>query len=196
MRARMAVLILGLVIFLGAHSVRIVAEDWRQAMIARLGDGAWKGLYSLVSAVGLVLIVWGYGLARQDPVVLWFPPVWLKHLAILLNLVAFVLFAAYLVPGGRIKARIGHPMIVSVKTWAFAHLLANGTLADLFLFGGFLVWAIFDFVSSRRRDRAAGRVPVAGPVRNDAIAVAVGVVIWAAILWWLHTWVIGVSPLA
>jgi uncharacterized membrane protein len=192
----MIVLILGLVLFLGAHSLQIVAADWRQAILARLGEGPWKGLYSLVAAVGLVLIVWGYGLARQDPVVLWFPPVWLKHLAVALNLVAFVLFAAYLVPAGRMKAKIGHPMVVAVKTWAFAHLLANGTLADVFLFGAFLAWAIADFISNRRRDRAEGRVRVAGPARNDALAVAIGVVIWAAFVWRLHAWLIGVSPLA
>jgi uncharacterized membrane protein len=192
----MLVLILGLIVFLGAHSVRILADDWRRGMIARLGDGPWKGVYSLVSAVGLILIVWGYGLARQDPILLWVSPMWLKHLAIALNLVAFILFAFYLVPAGRMKPRLGHPMLLSVKVWAFAHLLANGTLADLFLFGAFLVWAIVDFAASRRRERTMGTVRIAGPARNDAIAVLVGVVIWAAILWRLHDWVIGVSPLA
>ena len=192
----MLVLILGLIVFLGAHSARIFADDWRRGMIARLGDGPWKGLYSLVSIVGFVLIIWGYGIARQDPVVLWVSPTWLKHLAIALNLVAFILFAFYLLPGGRMKARLGHPMLLSVKVWAFAHLLANGTLADLFLFGAFLGWAIADFAVARRRDRAAGTVRIAGPARNDAIAVVVGVVIWAAILWRVHDWVIGVSPLA
>lgn len=192
----MIVLILGLVIFLGTHSVHIVAAGWRDAMMARLGENGWKGLYSVVSIVGFVLIVWGYGLARQDPGLLWTSPIWLKQVAIALNLVAFILFAAYLVPAGRMKARLRHPMLLSVKTWAFAHLLANGTLPDLLLFGGFLVWAIVDFRSNRMRDRAAGTVPVAGPPRNDAIAVVVGVVIWAAFLWRLHVWLIGVSPLA
>jgi uncharacterized membrane protein len=192
----MAVLIVGLIVFLGAHSVRIFGDSWRRRLIARLGDGPWKGLYSLVSAVGLILIVWGYGLARQSPILLWSSPEWLKHLAIALNLVAFILFAAYLVPAGQMKARLGHPMLLSVKVWAFAHLLANGTLADVLLFGGFLVWAIADYAASRRRDRAQGVIRIAGPARNDAIAVAVGVLIWAAILWRLHQWVIGVSPLA
>lgn len=192
----MPVLILGLVIFLGLHSVRIFAEDWRRGMIRRLGEGPWKGFYSLASAVGLVLIVWGYGIARQDPTVLWTSPLWLRHVAVALNLLAFILFAAYLVPAGRIKARLGHPMVLSVKVWAVAHLFANGTLADLLLFGGFLAWAIADFAASRRRDRALGTVRVAGPPRNDAIAVGLGVVIWAAIVWRLHQWVIGVSPLA
>ncbi len=192
----MLVLILGLILFLGAHSVRIAASDWRARMIARLGDGPWKGIYSIASAIGLVLIVWGYGMARQNPVVLWFPPEWLKHVAIALNLVAFILFAAYLVPAGWMKARLGHPMILSVKVWAFAHLLANGTLADVFLFGAFLVWAIAAYAANRRRDRATGTIRVAGPARNDVIAIVVGVVIWAVILWRVHQWVIGVSPLA
>lgn len=192
----MVVLILGLVIFLGSHSVRIVAEDWRQGIIARLGEGPWKGLYSIVSVIGLVLIVWGYGLSRLDPIMLWEPPLWTRHVAITLNLIAFVLFATFLVPSGRMKARLGHPMILSVKVWAFAHLLANGTLADLLLFGSFLVWAIVDFAASRRRDRAQGTARIAGPARNDLIAVGVGILLWAAFVWRLHQWVIGVSPLA
>lgn len=192
----MLVLIIGLVLFLGAHSVRIVASEWREAMIERLGEGAWKGLYSLVSAVGLVLIVWGYGLTRLDPVVLWWPPIWTRHLAILINLFAFILLAIYMVPSGRLKARLHHPMVLSVKVWAFAHLIANGTLADLLLFGTFLIWAIFDFSSARGRDRAAGTVAVAGPPRNDAIAIVLGIALWAVILLWLHAWLFGVSPLA
>jgi uncharacterized membrane protein len=192
----MLVLILGLVIFLGAHSVRIAVAPWRAKMVARLGDGPWKGLYSLVSIAGFVLVIWGYGLARTEPVVLWDPPVWTRHIAILLNLVAFVLFALYLVPAGRLKARLGHPMDLSVKVWAFAHLISNGTLADVVLFGTFLAWAIADFASNRRRDRASGIVRVAGPARNDAIAVVVGVLIWAALLWRVHEWMTGVSPLA
>lgn len=192
----MVVLILGLIIFLGSHSVRVVAEDWRRSAMARLGEGAWKGFYSLVSVIGLALIVWGYGLSRLDPVVLWEPPLWTRHVAITLNLIAFVLLAAYLLPAGHIKARLGHPMILAVKVWAFAHLLANGTLADLLLFGSFLVWAIVDFAASRRRDRALGTVRVAGPVRNDVLAAVVGVLIWGALVWRLHEWAIGVSPIA
>jgi uncharacterized membrane protein len=192
----MIILILGLMRFLGVHSVRIFAENWRRSIVARIGDGPWKGVYSVASIVGFVLIIWGYGVARQDPVLLWISPRWLRDVSILLNLIAFVLFAAYLVPAGWIKARLGHPMILSVKLWAFAHLLANGTLADLFLFGAFLIWAVADFSASRRRDRAAGIVRIAGSVRNDALAVVVGFVIWAAILWRVHEWVIGVSPLA
>lgn len=192
----MVVLVLGLVIFLGVHSVRVFGEGWRKQTIARVGEGPWKGLYALASIVGFILIVWGYGLTRLDPVVLWSPPVWTRHLAILLNLVAFILLAAYLVPAGNIKARLKHPMLLAVKTWAIAHLLANGTLADVILFGSVLIWAVLDFSASRRRDRALGTVYVAGPASRDAIAVGLGVVLWAAILWRLHVWLIGVSPLA
>jgi uncharacterized membrane protein len=192
----MPILILGLILFLLPHSVRVWDGAMRERMVARFGEKGWKGLYSLVSLIGLVLIVWGYGLARQAPVVLWDPPVWTRHIAILINLFAFILLAVYLAPAGVLKARLGHPMVLAVKTWAFAHLIANGTLADVLLFGSFLVWAIADFATSRRRDRVAGRVRAAGPVRNDAMAVVFGVVIWAVILLRLHVWLIGVSPLA
>lgn len=192
----MVALVLGLVLFLGIHAVRIFADDWRGSFIAQRGKGAWMGLYSIISLVGLVLIVWGYGLARQDPVVLWEPPIWTQHIAVTLNLIAFVLLAAYALPAGRIKARLGHPMILGVKVWAFAHLLANGTLADVLLFGAFLAWAIADFAASRRRDRREGTVRIAGPVRNDILAVVVGAALWAALVWRLHVWLIGVHPLA
>ncbi|NDP43449.1 MAG: NnrU family protein, partial [Aromatoleum sp.] len=150
----MSVLILGLIVFLGAHSVRIIADDWRSAQVARLGAGGWKGVYALVSLAGFVLIVWGFGQARLDPVVLWHPPTWTRHVAGLLTLVAFVLVTAAYVPGNHLKAAVGHPMVAGVKVWAFAHLLANGTLADVVLFGSLLGWAVIDFISARRRDRA------------------------------------------
>ena len=192
----MLVLIAGLIIFLGSHATRIAAEGWRRRTIARIGERPWKGLYSLVSLVGLVLIVWGYGLSRLDPVVLWNPPIWTRHIALTLNLLALVLLALFLVPSGRLKARLGHPMLLAVKVWAFAHLLANGTLADLLLFGSFLAWAVADFAANRRRDRRDGVVRIAGPVRNDILAVALGLVLWAALVWRVHQWLIGVHPLA
>src|SRR4030095_10845451 len=152
----MTLLIIGLLIFLGTHSVRIVADDWRTARVARIGPKPWKGLYSLVSIVGFVLIVIGYGAARGHPVVLYTPPSWLRHLAALLTIPAFILVAAAYVPGTRIKQAVGHPMVAGVKAWAFAHLLANGTLADVILFGSFLAWSIADYVVSRRRAGAGG----------------------------------------
>lgn len=192
----MLVLILGLILFLGAHSVRIFAEDWRRSMIARLGEGPWKGIYSLASIVGVVLLVWGYGMARPESALLFEPATWLKHIALALNLVALVLIGTFVVPAGRIKARLGHPMILGVKTWAFAHLLANGRVADVVLFGAILVWAVADFMAAKARDRAEGTVRAAGPARNDAVAVLLGVLLWAALVWRVHYWITGVSPLA
>jgi uncharacterized membrane protein len=190
----MSLLILGLVLFLGVHSVRIVADGWRSAFIARRGLGAWKGLYSVASVVGFVLIVWGYGQARQQPVMLWASPTWARHAASLLTLVAFVLLAAKDVPGNGIKARVHHPMVLGVKVWAFAHLLANNTLADLLLFGSFLVWSIASFAAARRRDRAAGTVYPPGRPSRTLLAVGAGVVIWLLFAFWLHGWLIGVRP--
>lgn len=190
----MAFLVLGLVLFLGVHSVRIVADDWRSAQIARHGAGAWKGAYTLLSIAGFVLIVWGYGQARMDPLVLWQPPLWTRHLASLLVLIAFVLIAAAYVPRNAIKAKLHHPMVAGVKLWAFAHLIANGTLADVLLFGSFLVWAVFSFRAARRRDRAAGATYAPGTAGGTIAALIAGVAAWAAFAWWLHAWLIGVRP--
>ena len=192
----LAALILGLMIFLGTHSVRIVADDWRSAQRDRLGEKAWKGAYALASLVGLALIVWGFGQARLQPVVLWTTPLWTRHLAAPLTLVAFVLLAAAEVPGNAIKARLQHPMVLGVKVWAFAHLLANNTLADLLLFGAFLVWALLDFRSARRRPAAAATSApvVAVSAGRTALTVVAGCVVWAVFAFWAHGWLIGVRP--
>ncbi len=190
----MTALILGLVVFLGVHSVRIVGDGWRSRQIGRLGEAKWKGLYSLVSLAGFALIIWGYGLARAEPVVIWSPPVWTRQLAALLTVPAFILIVAGNVPGTRIKAAVGHPMVLGVKIWAFAHLIANGTFADVLLFGSFLLWSVVDFASARRRDRAAGtRYPPGSPAR-DAVAIVVGLAAWVIFGFWLHGWLIGVRP--
>ena len=190
----MSALILGLLMFLGMHSTRIFAEGWRSQVIARRGEGAWKGLYTVVSLVGFGLIIWGYGQARLTPQVLWASPVWTRHLASLLVLVALVLLAAAYVPGNGIKARLHHPMVLGVKVWALAHLLANNTVADLLLFGGFLVWAVLDFRSARQRDRAAGTVYPAGRAGATVLTVGLGVLLWAVFAFWLHTLLFGVRP--
>ena len=191
----MGVLILGLVLFLGAHSARIVAEGWRTRVIAQRGENAWKGLYSLVSLIGLVLVVWGYGLARQQPVVLWVPPVATRHVAALLMLASFILLTAAYVPRNGIKAWLHHPMVLGVKTWALAHLLANHTLADMLLFGSFLVWAIFDFRAARRRDRAAGDPHVPATLAGTLVTVIVGLLLYVVFAFWAHTWLFGVRPM-
>jgi uncharacterized membrane protein len=192
----MTVMILGLILFLGVHSLRIVADDWRAARIAHLGEPAWKGLFSLVSIIGLGLIAWGYGQARASPVVLWYPPVWLRHPASLLTLLAFILIAAAYVPRSRIRSLVGHPMVLGVKLWASAHLLSNGTLDDLVLFGSFLVWAVLDFRTARRRDRASSHARPAGALMNDLVSVVVGIVAWLVFAFYLHGPLIGVRPFA
>lgn len=190
----MTFLLLGLLLFLGTHSIRVVADGWRTAQVGRLGLNRWKGLYSLASALGLGLIVWGYGLARAEPVALWLPPAWTRHLAVLLTLPAFILIAAAYVPGSRIKPALGHPMVAGVKVWAIAHLLSNGNLADVLLFGAFLLWAVADFRSARRRDRAAGVVYRPGTAARDGLVVAAGTGAWALFAGFLHLWLIGVRP--
>jgi uncharacterized membrane protein len=187
-------LIVGLVIFLGAHSVRIFAEQWRAGQIARLGEQRWKGLYSLASLAGFALIVWGYGISREHPVVLWDPPSWTRQVAALLTIITFVLWAAAYVPGNRIKAMLGHPMILGVKVWAFAHLISNGRLADVVLFGAFLVWAVLDFRAARQRDRAAGTRYPSGATHRDLATVAIGLIAWWVFAQYLHGWLIGVRP--
>jgi len=190
----MSALLLGLIVFLGAHSVRIVADDWRSAQVARVGARAWKGMYALVSLAGFMLIVWGFGQARLDPVVLWHPATWTRHVAGLLTLVAFVLVAAAYVPGNHLKAAIGHPMVAGLTVWAFAHLLANGALADVVLFGSLLAWAATDFISARRRDRVAGVRYPPGLAAQDVLAAVIGVAAWAAFAFYLHGRLFGVRP--
>lgn len=190
----MAILILGLVLFLGVHSIRIVADGWRTATIGRVGELPWKAVYALLSIVGFVLIVWGFGLARQQPVQLWLPPRGMRHLASLLTLVAFILLAATYVPRNAIKARLHHPMVLGVKVWALAHLLANGNVAHVVLFGAFLVWAVLSFRAARARDRVAHTVYPPGTPAGTAITVVVGAVAWAVFAFWAHGYLIGIRP--
>ncbi|MBE7367541.1 NnrU family protein [Ramlibacter pallidus] len=191
----MAALVLGLVLFLGMHSTRIVADGWRTSTMERFGEREYKLLYSLLSIAGFALIVWGYGLARQNPVVLWNPPpVGVRHAVSLLTLVAFVLVVAAYVPGNHLKAKLRHPMILGVKLWAFSHLVVNNTLADLLLFGSFLVWAVLDFRSSRKRDRTLATVLDASTSRT-VLTVVIGAAAWAVFAFWLHRLWIGVSPM-
>ena len=190
----MAILVLGLILFLGVHSVRIFADPWRTRTITARGEKFYKGLYTLVSLAGFALIVWGYGLARQNPVVLWNPPRGMNHLAALLMLFSFVLLVAAYVPRNAIKAKLHHPMVLGVKVWALAHLLANGMLADVVLFGAFLVWAVFDFRAARQRDRAGNVQYAAGTAKGTTIAVVVGLVAYAVFAVWLHGPLIGVRP--
>jgi uncharacterized membrane protein len=196
----MSYLLLGLVVFLGVHSVRIFAAGWRERVVKRQGQAAYKGVYSVLSLVGFCLIVWGFGQAREAPVLLWQPSGAMRHVTALLMLLAFVLLAATYVPANAIKARVHHPMVLAVKTWAFAHLLSTGTVAHAVLFGAFLVWAVVLFVVSRRHDRRSAlqsnAAPYPRPTRSGTIAtVLVGVAAWALVAFSLHGMLIGIRPL-
>lgn len=191
----MGLLILGMVVFLGIHSVRIIAPDFRAAQLAARGENTWKMIYSVVALVGLVLIVIGYGQARMDPVVFWVAPKWMSHLVALLMIPAMIFLVASQFPAGRIKAAVKHPMLLAVKIWALAHLLVNGDLASVVLFGGFLAWAVVDRISEKRRLRAGLTTnPVAGPARWDIYSVVIGLVVYVAFVGYFHKLLIGVAP--
>lgn len=192
----MLLLIIGLIVFLGIHSTRIFADGARTRFIAARGELAWKGVYALLSIGGFVMIVYGYAEARTAPIYLWQPPIWTRHVAALLTLPAFIMLAAAYLPGNGIKARLKHPMLLGTKLWAFAHLLSNGTLADVLLFGGFLVWAVLCFRACRQRDRAAGTVYESRGLVRTLGAVAIGVIAWFAFAMYLHAALIGVAPFA
>jgi uncharacterized membrane protein len=192
----MTYLIIGLLLFLGVHSVRIVADDQRTRWRQRWGVNAYKGLYVAISLVGFVLIVWGFGLAREAPTMLWSPPRGMRHLAALLTLIAFILLAASYVPRNHINARLHHPMVLSVKVWALAHLLSNGNVAHVVLFGSFLLWSVVCYSASRRRDRAQSITYPAGTAGATAITVVVGVVAWSAFAMVLHGLLMGIRPLS
>jgi uncharacterized membrane protein len=185
------VMIVGLVLFLGAHTLT-TQRDLRARFIAAMGESGYKIGYALVSLAGLVLIVWGFAHYRATgmwPV--WTPPTALKHLNTALMLPAVILVvASYL--RGRIYATLKHPMLAGVKLWAFGHLLANGDLGGIILFGSFLAWAVFDRITLKRRaDPGAPPIKVGG-VSNDLIAVAVGIVAYLALAFAFHPVVIGV----
>ena len=188
----MTILILGLVIFLGMHSIAIFAPASRERLRSRFGDNGWKGIYSVISLIGFVLLLYGFGLARQTPIVLYVPPAWLRHVTFLFMLPVFPLLIAAYLPG-RIKTATKHPMLAAVKFWAFGHLLSNGMLADVLLFGGFLAWAVLDRISLKRRVQVINTAP---PGRfNDVIAVVVGLALYAFFILWAHVRLFGVSPL-
>jgi uncharacterized membrane protein len=193
----MTLFLAGLVLFVGIHSVSIVAPAWRRAQIAQRGEGTWKAVYSIVAGVGLAMLIVGYGMARREPVVLYTPPAALRELALVLMAPVFPLLLAAYLPG-RIRAAAVHPFLLATKLWATAHLLANGTLVDVVLFGAFLVWAVADRISIKRRPVAEAHDVPAAPASalNDVIAVAGGLAVYALIVLWAHRWLIGVSPLA
>jgi uncharacterized membrane protein len=206
----MTQLILGLILFLGAHSVRMVADGWRTRCIEAWGEKAFKGVYALVALLGFYLLVVGYGEARLETVALWNPPRFTKHISILLMLFSSILLMAAYIPRNHFKMRMGHPMVLSVKVWVLSHLLANGNLADVVLFGAFLIWAVLNFRSARARDRAmslnaaqdaADLTLSESETKNQAkllstvITLVGGMAIWALITFVLHAKLVGVSPM-
>ena len=196
----MDMLIAGLVIFLGIHALRVWGEGLRGTLLLRLGPLGFKGAYSIASLAGFYLLIVGYGQARLEPVPLWTPPHGMAHATVALMWVSMVMLAAAEIPRNAIKARLRHPMVLGVKVWALAHILANGTLHDVLLFGGFLVWAVLSFRAARQRDRAAleaGEWAETPPVSGAATAgtVLAGTAAWAAFILVVHVWLIGVAPL-
>lgn len=190
----MMIFLTGLLLFLGVHSVRIVADDWREKQRRKLGVQTWRGIYAVLSLIGFALLVWGWGMVREAPTVVWIPPRGMRHAASLFTLLAFILLVAAYVPGNAIKARVHHPMVAGVKLWAVAHLMANGNLAHIILFGSFLAWAVVDFIAARKRDRLSGAARVTTSVQATLITVVVGVVSWVVFAFWLHGWLFGVKP--
>jgi uncharacterized membrane protein len=191
----MAFLICGLVLFLGCHSLRVGPESFRDGLVQRFGAGGFKGLYSLISLIGFALIIWGYGLARANPTMVWLPPVATRHIALLLMLPALILMVATYIPGNVLKAKLHHPMVLSVKVWAAAHLISNGNLADIVLFGSFLIWAVLSFRSARQRDRANPTEATASKPLSLILTLVLGTGAWAALIMGVHRLLFGVSPL-
>jgi len=191
----MALFLIGLVIFLGSHSSRIFAESWRNNMIDRIGEVKWKGLYTIISLIGFIIMVIGYGQARQSTVVLWQPNSFLIYIALVLNLVAFIFLAGSSPSNNAIRLKLKHPMILGVKVWALAHLLSNGTLVNLILFGAFLIWAVLDFRSARKRPILIPEKAIVS-TKATVITIASGIILWIIFIFGLHQYLIGVSPLA
>ncbi|HEV7306712.1 NnrU family protein [Ensifer sp.] len=191
----MAILVLGIILFLGLHLVRVVAPGLRAGVIERNGKGTWMAIYSILSLIGLCLIIYGFGQSRSETGILYDPPVFLRHIALLLMLFAFILLAAGFLPAGRIAVAVKHPQVLSIKVWALAHLLANGETSSVLLFGSFLAWAVILRISLKRRERAGERVlPVFKSATNDVLAVVIGLVAYGLFVWKLHEWLIGVAP--
>lgn len=186
----MSWLIVGLILFFGIHTVSIVSDAWRNCMVEKIGLMPWKGIYSLISVIGLYLIIQGYSVAHQNALTIYQPASWLKHFAMILLLPIFpLLLAAYI--RGRIATTVKHPMLLATILWSASHLLVNGQLTDLLLFGTCLIWAIFDLYSLCGRSQRP--LPGAPTSRfNDFIAVGFGLALHYSMIIWGHTAITGV----
>lgn len=189
----MDILVTGLILFFAVHSISIISEPWRNRMVRRIGEMPWQGIYSVLAIIGFILIVQGYGIARQNPVILYTPPSWLRHITLILMIFVFPLLFATYIPG-KIRDTVKHPMLLAVKIWAVAHLLVNGSLADVVLFGSFLAWAVADRISMKHRIQRPV-TPIKSNGFNDVIALILGMVVYVLFVLWLHAWLIGVSPI-
>ncbi|KAB2873472.1 MAG: NnrU family protein [Bauldia sp.] len=188
----MSILVIGLILFLGVHSLRLIAPVVRGGIIARLGEGPYKSIYSLASGIGFILIVWGFARASADYGLVYVPSAWLRHVTMALMLVALILAVASVLPPGRIKRAVRHPLLIGAVIWAVAHLFVNGELAGLVLFGAFLVWAVVDLSAQTSRPVDASAPP--SPT-SDIVAVVAGAALYALLVWRLHAWLFGVSPI-
>ncbi|WP_394182443.1 NnrU family protein [Marinomonas posidonica] len=191
----MLMLVVGLVIFICVHSIRVVAPNWREVHLEKTGLVQWRTRFILLSVLSLALIVLGYQKMRLEPIWLWFPPIVVQHISSLVMLVALFALGSAMVPKTTLKSKMGYPFLISVKLWAFAHLMSNGTLADVILFGSLLVWSVVSFAVYRRRDRRNGVIREDGGVQYNLVAFVFAMVSWFAIVFFLHKVVIGVSPL-
>jgi len=190
----MAVLVIGLILFLGPHSLGLIAPAWREGTRARLGEGAYKAAHSIVSLIGIVIMVWGCALASADPAVLYSPAPGLHFVPETLMLVALVLFVASLLPAGHIKRFVGHPLLIATVLWSASHLFVNGDSAGVVLFAAFLVWAAVSLLVVWQKPQPVLRAapPALG---SDIVAVVAGVVLYGALVWRVHFWLFGVSPM-
>lgn len=189
----MWILVAGLIVFLAIHSTKALMPDMRQSVIDARGEGAWKGIYTLISLVGLALIIWGFGVARYENVFFYTAPTWLNHLQLLLMLPVMILLVATELPAGKIKKAIKNPLLVAVKLWAIGHMLVNGDLASYLLFGSLLAWAVMVVINTKRRGQS---FPDETVIKSDIISVVAGVALWLIIAFWLHEWLIGVPVIA
>ena len=189
----MITLVIGLVIFLGIHSARVFAPGFRDNTIASRGEGAWKGIYTIISLIGFVILIYGYGQARLENVFFYSAPTWFAHILILLMVPVMILLVASQLPAGRIKKAVKNPMLLATKIWALGHMAVNGDLASWLLFGSFLAWAVIVLISTKRRGQT---FPVETATSSDVISVVVGIGAWALFAFWAHQWLFGVAVIA
>ena len=183
----MTLFVLGLAVFFSGHLWTALAREQRAALIKKVGAGPFKGMYSLVALAGFAMIVIGW--RGADASAVYSPPAYLRHVTYLLVLIAFICLASAYLPKGKIAAAVKHPMLAGVKLWAFGHLLSNGEVRSILLFGSFLAFAVIDRIVVKRRNEPT---PTAGPFANDLIAIAVGAGAWAAVYFFLHRYIAGV----